>query len=312
MTSRRVNCDSALLGVFRIRFRLGVRWCLPKWPTTSLATIWRRTALTAGSRGRNLSPSAQTTSRQTRLNRTVCAFGRVGSLESCPRTSNRWVTLTVACRPRAAIGDRRLAGTLTQASQRREETWFVFEMFKRTPTRHSRVARVYAGLALVTALTACASHSWETMPAGFRTQAAMLPSAGSAASGLFMIATEGSGELGTSVRFSGLEPRQRYILRIRTRPTCTVEGGPDSEFLEAPRTRPPNTPGHEYESFLERFPVLVADEHGDAIANARITGYLGTDWSRLSAVLYRGDVEPVSGSRVACGRFGTLKIEANL
>jgi hypothetical protein len=149
------------------------------------------------------------------------------------------------------------------------------------------------------------------MPAGFQTQALMLPNPGSTAAGLFMIETEASGELGTSARISGLEPRQRYILRFRSRPTCTFEGGTDDDILEAPRTRPANTPEHEYASFLGRFPVLVADEHGEAVVSARIAGYLGIDWYSLSAVLYRGDVEPASASRIACGRFGTVKIETN-
>ncbi len=173
----------------------------------------------------------------------------------------------------------------------------------------SRISRVCAVIGLVPALGACASHPWETMPAGFRTQASMLPYPGFRANGLFVIETERAGELGTSVRLSGLEPHRRYVLRFRTRPTCTVEAGPDVDFLEVPLTRPAATPGHEYASFVGRFPVFTADEHGGAIASARIAGYVGIDWTSLSAVLYRADVEPVSGSRVACGRFGTVKIE---
>lgn len=175
----------------------------------------------------------------------------------------------------------------------------------------SRIAGLCSALLLLPALGARAGNLWETMPAGFRTEAAMRASNGSTVSGVLRIDKESRGELQTSVRFSGLEPRQAYLIRFRVRPTCTVDGPPDSEFVEAPRTRPENLLAHQYPSFLGRFPAFVADDQGQAVASAKIPGYIGIDWISLSVVLYRGDGEPTSGSRVACGRFGTVRVEAD-
>ena len=172
-----------------------------------------------------------------------------------------------------------------------------------------RTAGAYACLILVPSWGFCGSRLWEIMPAGFQTQAFLQPVPGSMAKGVFKIEAEGRYQLQASVHFSGLEPRQHYFLRFRWRPTCTFErelGGDQS--YEAPRERPPNTPEHEYASFLARFPAVVSDEHGDVVMSARIEGYLGIDWANLSAALYRGDADPASASWIACGRMGTVRI----